>query len=180
MVALRKSDFAGGSAGEGELPPRDEIAAHFLSDETRLVGGLIERAVFTEDERRRTSDLARTLVEATRVGISKHGGVDAFMREYGLSSDEGVILMCLAEALLRIPDAETADRFIVHPKIPFIARWFVNAPDPNIWMTPPPASFVRWEGALVQPDDPIVRVDLLPGGESGPATPIAGGAQPAR
>ena len=43
---------------------------------------------------------------------SKHAGVDAFMREYGLSSEEGVILMCLAEALLRIPDTETADELI--------------------------------------------------------------------
>jgi RHH-type transcriptional regulator, proline utilization regulon repressor / proline dehydrogenase / delta 1-pyrroline-5-carboxylate dehydrogenase len=112
MVALRKSDFAGRTAGEGQEPPRDEIAAHFLSDEMRLVGGLIERAVFTEDERRRTAELARSLVEAARADGAKHGGIDAFMREYGLSSEEGVILMCLAEALLRIPDAETADRFI--------------------------------------------------------------------
>lgn len=112
MVALRKSEFAGGGAGEGELPPRDEIAAHHLTDETRLVGGLIERAVFTDEERRRTAELARKLVEAVRLSRATHGGIDAFMHEYGLSSEEGVILMCLAEALLRIPDAETADRFI--------------------------------------------------------------------
>jgi RHH-type proline utilization regulon transcriptional repressor/proline dehydrogenase/delta 1-pyrroline-5-carboxylate dehydrogenase len=111
MVALRKSEFAGPPAGEVLLPPRDEIAAHHLSDETRLVGGLVERAVFTGEERRRASELARSLVEAARAAGSSHG-VDAFMREYGLSSEEGVILMCLAEALLRIPDAETADRFI--------------------------------------------------------------------
>ncbi|HYD15996.1 MAG TPA: bifunctional proline dehydrogenase/L-glutamate gamma-semialdehyde dehydrogenase PutA [Hyphomicrobium sp.] len=112
MVALRKSEFAGADAGEAQVPPRDEIAAHYLTDETRLVGGLIERAVFTDEERRRTSETARTLVEAVRADTTKHGGVDAFMREYGLSSEEGIILMCLAEALLRIPDAETADRFI--------------------------------------------------------------------
>jgi len=112
MVALRKSESAGAAAGDVALPPRDEIAAHHLIDETRLVGGLIERAVFTDDERRRASELARSLVEAARAGMANHGGVDAFMREYGLSSEEGIILMCLAEALLRIPDAETADRFI--------------------------------------------------------------------
>jgi RHH-type proline utilization regulon transcriptional repressor/proline dehydrogenase/delta 1-pyrroline-5-carboxylate dehydrogenase len=111
MVALRKSEFAGASAGEVQLPPRDEIAAHHLSDETRLVGGLVERAVFTDEERRRVSELARTLVETARAAGSHHG-IDAFMREYGLSSEEGVILMCLAEALLRIPDADTQDRFI--------------------------------------------------------------------
>ncbi|AHB49421.1 pyrroline-5-carboxylate dehydrogenase [Hyphomicrobium nitrativorans NL23] len=112
MVALRHSEVAGSAADAAEVPPRDEIAAHHLTDETRLVGGLIERAVFTGDERRRASELARALVGAARDGRANHGGIDAFMREYGLSSEEGVILMCLAEALLRIPDADTADRFI--------------------------------------------------------------------
>ena len=42
----------------------------------------------------------------------QHGGIDAFTQEYALSSEEGVVLMCLAEALLRVPDAETADRLI--------------------------------------------------------------------
>ncbi len=107
MVALRKTDF-GETVRE---PPRDEIAAHLLIDETRLVGGLIERAVYTEDERRRAAEMARRLVLAARADRHR-AGVDAFMHEYGLSSEEGVILMCLAEALLRIPDAETADSFI--------------------------------------------------------------------
>jgi RHH-type proline utilization regulon transcriptional repressor/proline dehydrogenase/delta 1-pyrroline-5-carboxylate dehydrogenase len=81
-------------------------------DESRLVGALIERAFFTEDERRRAADVARRLVAGARASKAKHSGVDAFMHEYGLATDEGVILMCLAEALLRIPDSETADAFI--------------------------------------------------------------------
>src|SRR5687768_18288369 len=43
---------------------------------------------------------------------SHKGGVDALMHEFSLSSQEGIALMCLAEALLRIPDPETADRLI--------------------------------------------------------------------
>ncbi|MEZ5842127.1 MAG: bifunctional proline dehydrogenase/L-glutamate gamma-semialdehyde dehydrogenase PutA [Hyphomicrobiaceae bacterium] len=93
-------------------PPRDEIAAYHMMEELRLVGGLIERAVYTSDERRRIADLARRLVHATRASQHKHSGIDAFLQEYGLTSEEGVILMCLAEALLRIPDAETADQLI--------------------------------------------------------------------
>ena len=94
------------------LPQREEISAYHLFDEPRLVGALIERAAWTEDEARRTGELALRLVNAVR-GASVHGrGFDAFMSEYGLSSEEGVILMCVAEALLRIPDAETADRLI--------------------------------------------------------------------
>ncbi len=67
----------------------------------------------------------------------------------------------------------TADRFIVHPKIPAIARLFVKVPDAQIWLTTPPAGFLRWEGAMAEPSDPIIRVDLLPGGTSEAAVPVA-------
>ncbi len=53
-----------------------------------------------------------SLVKAAREGRAESGGVDSFLHEYGLSSEEGVLLLCLAEALLRIPDAATADRLI--------------------------------------------------------------------
>jgi hypothetical protein len=66
------------------------------------------------------------------------------------------------------------ERYIVHPKLPLIADLFVNVPDAHIWLTSPaPAAFLRWEGPLAEPSDPITRVDLLPGGSSGPATPVA-------
>jgi len=113
MVAVKMAEASQDVHGQPpQAPPRDEIAAHHLMDETGLVDRLIERAVFTEDERRRAADMARRLVYAARANKGKHAGVDAFMREYGLSSDEGVILMCIAEALLRIPDTKTADEFI--------------------------------------------------------------------
>ena len=51
-------------------------------------------------------------MHAARANRHKHSGIDAFMHEYGLTSEEGVILMCIAEALLRIPDADTADALI--------------------------------------------------------------------
>ena len=113
MVALRMAEPSEEiEARSAPLPPRDEIAAHHLIDETRLLDRLIERAVFSDEERRRTADIARRLVHAARANKAKHAGVDAFMREYGLSSEEGVILMCIAEALLRIPDSDTADALI--------------------------------------------------------------------
>jgi RHH-type transcriptional regulator, proline utilization regulon repressor / proline dehydrogenase / delta 1-pyrroline-5-carboxylate dehydrogenase len=61
---------------------------------------------------RETEARARHLVEAVRRGRRQAGGIDEFMQEYALSSEEGVVLMCLAEALLRIPDAATADKLI--------------------------------------------------------------------
>jgi RHH-type proline utilization regulon transcriptional repressor/proline dehydrogenase/delta 1-pyrroline-5-carboxylate dehydrogenase len=104
---------ADGPAPAAVQPPaREEIAAYHLMDETRLVGGLVERAIFTAVERSRIADLATRLVRAARANRHRHGGIDAFMHEYGLTSEEGIILMCLAEALLRIPDADTADALI--------------------------------------------------------------------
>ena len=55
---------------------------------------------------------AAALVRAVREADEHGSGIDAFMHEYELSSQEGVVLMCLAEALLRIPDAATVDKLI--------------------------------------------------------------------
>ena len=56
--------------------------------------------------------MAETLAHAVRTERQKAGGVDALMLEFSLDSREGIALMCLAEALLRIPDAATRDRLI--------------------------------------------------------------------
>lgn len=65
------------------------------------------------------------------------------------------------------------DRFIVHPEIFFLAKLFVDVPDTNIWLTnPAPAGFLRWEGPIVLPTDPLIRVDLLSGTNSGPAASL--------
>src|SRR5437667_1566221 len=62
------------------------------------------------------------------------------------------------------------DQFIIHPEIPLIARFFVTVPDTKICLAnPAPAAFLRLEGAIVLPTDPIVRVDLISGEKSGPA-----------
>ena len=108
----RESWSAAGASTPPTSIPRDEISDFHLRDEARLVGGLIERAVYTTDERQRIATIAARLVDTARAGRTKHGGIDAFMHEYGLTSEEGVTLLCLAEALLRIPDADTADALI--------------------------------------------------------------------
>ena len=94
------------------LPSRSAIAAKLFADETALVHQLGAEAALSLDEQRRVGELARQLVAAVRAGRRQQGGIDAFMQEYSLSSEEGVVLMCLAEALLRIPDSGTADRLI--------------------------------------------------------------------
>ena len=92
-------------------PDRSAIAAMLFADEARTVRSLALAARPSPAEAAETASLARRLVEAVRHGRTR-GGVDEFMQEYSLSSEEGVVLMCLAEALLRIPDAETADKLI--------------------------------------------------------------------
>jgi hypothetical protein len=67
------------------------------------------------------------------------------------------------------------DEFIVHPEIPLIAKLFVTVPETKVWLTSPePAGFLRWEGPIVLPNDPLVRVDLLSGAKSGSAEPAGG------
>lgn len=94
----------------------------------------------------------------------------------GFTPKPRVVAVDISHAgLNRIPMAGRtirANRFIIHPKIPWFAELFVDVPDTSIWLTTPPAGFLRWEGPLAEPDDPVIRVDLLPGGESGPARPV--------
>jgi RHH-type proline utilization regulon transcriptional repressor/proline dehydrogenase/delta 1-pyrroline-5-carboxylate dehydrogenase len=95
----------------GEISTAEISDAH-LRDESAVIESLINRIELDKAQQRRIEATARRLVHAVRAGRRPVGGIDAFMQEYDLSTDEGVILMCLAEALLRIPDGQTVDRLI--------------------------------------------------------------------
>ena len=92
---------------------RARITAAYRCPETDCLPLLLADAALPEVERRRAADAARTLIVALR-GKKRDGGrgVEALTQEYALSSHEGVALMCLAEALLRIPDRRTRDALI--------------------------------------------------------------------
>ena len=98
------------------LPPstplRDAITAAYRRDEREAVHWLLAQLGDDARPRGEAQKLARNLVEAVRGKRTRASGVDALMHEFSLSSEEGVALMCLAEALLRIPDHQTADRLI--------------------------------------------------------------------
>ena len=91
---------------------RAEVRAPYRMNETACVEERLAQARLSAAARARIAETARQLVIETRRRRLETSGIDAFMHEYELSSNEGVALMCLAEALLRIPDAETADRLI--------------------------------------------------------------------
>ena len=93
-------------------PLRKVISHAYLSDETRLVQSLIVQADLNKTESSAIAEQARQLIIKTREQAQVSGGIEALLREYDLSSEEGVTLMCLAEALLRIPDPDTADQLI--------------------------------------------------------------------
>src|SRR5215469_4420177 len=93
-------------------PLRDAISTVYLANEDTIVDQRIAQAMLSATEGAAAHRAAVDLVTRIRKQEAGNGGVDAFMREYALSSEEGVALMCLAEALLRVPDAETADRLI--------------------------------------------------------------------
>ncbi|GAB2499370.1 bifunctional proline dehydrogenase/L-glutamate gamma-semialdehyde dehydrogenase PutA [Pseudoxanthomonas sangjuensis] len=100
-----------------ELPPapaplRAAITAAYLRDEAEHVRELLAQARLPADEQARAQALAADLVERVRRRARDQGAIEAFMRQYDLGSEEGVLLMCVAEALLRIPDQDTADRLI--------------------------------------------------------------------
>ncbi|HEY5807880.1 MAG TPA: bifunctional proline dehydrogenase/L-glutamate gamma-semialdehyde dehydrogenase PutA [Povalibacter sp.] len=89
-----------------------QINRQYLGDEEAIVRALVDRARLDEGQRRRIEGQARSLVNGVRENQKERSGLDAFLQQYDLSSQEGVILMCLAEALLRIPDDATADKLI--------------------------------------------------------------------
>ena len=91
---------------------RAAIDAHYRADETECVNALLGQLELPADSRDRIQAYARKLVEEVRSETRHQGGIDAFLHEYGLATHEGVLLMCIAEALLRIPDSETRERLI--------------------------------------------------------------------
>ena len=103
------ADFAGIATTPSAL--RARITAAYRRPEPDCIAALIDAATLSPDAAARTEHLARTLVETLRAK-SAVSGVKALIQEYSLSSDEGIALMCLAEALLRIPDRATRDALI--------------------------------------------------------------------
>ncbi|HEV2595046.1 MAG TPA: bifunctional proline dehydrogenase/L-glutamate gamma-semialdehyde dehydrogenase PutA [Sphingomicrobium sp.] len=92
------------------LVDRTEIRRAYRPDEEQVVAERLGQARLNAEELGEATATARALVKGVRA--QKPSGVDAFLHAYDLGSDEGIAMMCLAEALLRIPDAHTADELI--------------------------------------------------------------------
>ncbi|HET7312790.1 bifunctional proline dehydrogenase/L-glutamate gamma-semialdehyde dehydrogenase PutA [Salinisphaera sp.] len=116
-------------------PSYQNVLATYRVDEAEQVARLLDIAALDDAAAREVEAQAAKLVEVVRAKATEGSGIDAFMQEYELSSAEGVVLMCLAEALLRIPDSETIDKLIEdkvggsnwESHLGESKSWFVNA-----------------------------------------------------
>jgi len=97
------------TADSVSVPP---FAAAYAPDDAVIAARLLAEAGLNPEQDRRIDRLATGLIDAIRANDDRLGGVEDLLHEFALSTKEGLALMVLAEALLRVPDARTADQFI--------------------------------------------------------------------
>lgn len=88
------------------------ISPLYMVDETQWLEQLLPLATPSESEKQQITDKTTSLIETIRADKTSIQMIDALLLEYSLDTQEGILLMCLAEALMRIPDAATADALI--------------------------------------------------------------------
>jgi RHH-type proline utilization regulon transcriptional repressor/proline dehydrogenase/delta 1-pyrroline-5-carboxylate dehydrogenase len=93
---------------------RSALRAAYRQGEANCIAERLRQAAPVSAAHPKASALAVRLIEGARA--RKASGLDAFLHSYGLGTEEGIALMCLAEALLRVPDPETADA-LIHDKL---------------------------------------------------------------
>ncbi len=94
-------------------PLRQAMNKAYRMDENTCVNNLLEYAELSQRSLQHIETKAAKLVQGVRETRKRQGGLDAFLMEYDLSSEEGIALMCLAESLLRIPDKATINKLII-------------------------------------------------------------------
>src|ERR1700722_1862030 len=92
--------------------PLPSFKAPYAPDDCTIAAALLQTADLGAEANARIDRTATRLIEAIRASDDRLGGVEDMLREFALSTREGLALMVLAEALLRVPDARTADQFI--------------------------------------------------------------------
>lgn len=150
---------------------RDRIAALHLADEAETLAGMAAAAPVGDDVRHKAHRRASALVRDIRT-MDTPGLMEVFLAEYGLSTDEGIALMCLAESLLRVPDADTMDALIEDKIAPSAwgehlgrsASSLVNASTwalmltGNVLRDPPSGGFASvMHGAVKRLGEPVIR-----------------------
>ncbi|MFN7181030.1 bifunctional proline dehydrogenase/L-glutamate gamma-semialdehyde dehydrogenase PutA [Hyphomonas sp.] len=156
----------------------DALDALKFADEEALLEGLLKQGVLPGPIREGAVRRGRELVVIARSKGRKKGMMESFLEEFGLTNSEGLALMCLAEALLRVPDAATKDDLIAE-KIRSgnwgahqgqSDSWLVNASTWGLMLTGkvigPPDSTKRgaahFVGGLIrQSGEPVIRTAMM-------------------
>ncbi|WP_404983722.1 bifunctional proline dehydrogenase/L-glutamate gamma-semialdehyde dehydrogenase PutA [Cobetia marina] len=119
------------------------VSDHYLVDEDGFVAELVKLLDVNDADIKRVGDKAAELVREIRTMDTAVDSIDELLQQYSLDTQEGVLLMCLAEALLRIPDKDTADA-LIEDKLGVAdwkshlgqsESWFVNASTWGLLMT---------------------------------------------
>ncbi|MBX9804681.1 MAG: bifunctional proline dehydrogenase/L-glutamate gamma-semialdehyde dehydrogenase PutA [Alphaproteobacteria bacterium] len=100
------------SSDLNDFGPVSKFNDFYRKDEAEVVMLLLDQIQQTPEQSRRIYDLAHSLVEAVRAKKQDRFSIENFLQTYHLNSQEGIVLMCLAEALLRVPDTQTKTRLI--------------------------------------------------------------------
>ncbi|RCS25578.1 bifunctional proline dehydrogenase/L-glutamate gamma-semialdehyde dehydrogenase PutA [Phyllobacterium salinisoli] len=133
---------------EPAIPP---FAAPYAADDKALVASLIKAVSFDAAANKRIDKRATEFVATIRKQASGIGGVEDFLREYGLSTREGLALMVLAEALLRVPDAATQDK-LIEDKLKQ-GRWSEHEGQGDTWFVSASAWALGLSAKVIKPGE---------------------------
>jgi len=158
------------------LLDRSELRRAYRQDEEECIAARLEQAAPAKKVADNASAMAIQLIKGARAHTAS--GIDAFLQQYGLDTEEGIALMCLAEALLRVPDQETADA-LIKDKLASIdwgehlgesSSTFVNAATFSLMLTgevlDPPEEHQRGMGSTLKRTmnrlgEPVIRTATL-------------------
>lgn len=109
-----------------------QITQHYLADENSFMEELVKIVNHSPEDMQRLKSKTAELVKNVRQQQDAVDGIDQLLQQYSLKTDEGVLLMCLAEALLRVPDNATADA-LIRDKLS-IADWRQHLGKSDSWL----------------------------------------------
>jgi RHH-type proline utilization regulon transcriptional repressor/proline dehydrogenase/delta 1-pyrroline-5-carboxylate dehydrogenase len=124
----------------------------YRMDENQAVQTLLDYLQLDAKSQKHIDEVAAQLVTQVRHTRLKSGGLDAFLASYDLSTDEGIALMCIAEAMLRIPDKETIDA-LIRDKLTS-AQWSEQVGKSDSLLVNMATWALMLTGKILQPNDP--------------------------
>ncbi|GKX33487.1 MAG: bifunctional proline dehydrogenase/L-glutamate gamma-semialdehyde dehydrogenase [Rhizobiaceae bacterium MnEN-MB40S] len=130
---------------------RLRFSAPYAGDDDALIKGFASQLQFDVDQNARIDERATRYIRAIRDNSGSIGGIEDFLREYGLSTPEGLAMMVLAEALLRVPDARTQDQ-LIEDKLKE-GHWSEHTPHGETWFVSASAWALGMTARVIRPGE---------------------------